>query len=207
MIITGAGRGFCSGRIFAPRLVRSDRCRGGPARSLRPCHPGDPFDGPAGHRGRQRCGGRRRFLAGARVRSPHRRAVGDLRPGIRAHRPDPRPGEHLLPPPPDRPGARGGADDARRDGRGRPGASAGDREPGGRGRRPARVASALAGRLAAGPRSIALIKQALDVSAANDLEAQLAVEERLQTEATTTADFVEGVTAFLEKRKAEFTGS
>jgi len=69
------------------------------------------------------------------------------------------------------------------------------------------VAAALAGRLAAGPRSIALIKRALDVSAANDLEAQLAVEERLQTEATTTADFVEGVTAFLEKRQAEFTGS
>ncbi len=69
------------------------------------------------------------------------------------------------------------------------------------------VASALAGRLASGPRSIALIKRALDVSAANDLEAQLAVEERLQTEATTTADFVEGVTAFLEKRPAEFTGS
>jgi 2-(1,2-epoxy-1,2-dihydrophenyl)acetyl-CoA isomerase len=45
------------------------------------------------------------------------------------------------------------------------------------------------------------------VSHENDLGAQLAVEERLQTEATTTSDFVEGVGAFLEKRRATFTGS
>jgi len=69
------------------------------------------------------------------------------------------------------------------------------------------VAADLAGRLARGPRSIGFIKQALDVSAVNDLDAQMAVEERLQTEATRTADFVEGVTAFLEKRAPHFTGS
>ena len=65
----------------------------------------------------------------------------------------------------------------------------------------------IARRLARGPRSIGLTKRALDVSDQNDLEAQLAVEERLQTEATTTADFFEGVSAFLEKRRATFTGS
>ncbi len=69
------------------------------------------------------------------------------------------------------------------------------------------VTAEIAGRLARGPRSIGLIKRALDVSAHNDLETQLAVEERLQTEATTTADFFEGVSAFLEKRRATFTGS
>ena len=69
------------------------------------------------------------------------------------------------------------------------------------------AAAELAGRLARGPRSIGLTKRALDVSHENDLEAQLAVEERLQTEATTTNDFVEGVSAFLEKRRAKFTGS
>jgi 2-(1,2-epoxy-1,2-dihydrophenyl)acetyl-CoA isomerase len=49
------------------------------------------------------------------------------------------------------------------------------------------AAAELAGRLARGPRSIGLTKRALDVSHENDLEAQLAVEERLQTEATTTS--------------------
>ncbi len=71
----------------------------------------------------------------------------------------------------------------------------------------ATAAAELAGRLARGPRSIALTKRALEVSHENDLEAQLAVEERLQTEATTTSDFFEGVSAFLEKRRATFTGS
>jgi len=69
------------------------------------------------------------------------------------------------------------------------------------------VASELASRLARGPRSIGLTKRALDVSLQNDLEAQLAVEERLQTEAVATADFVEGMSAFLEKRPATFTGA
>ncbi len=71
----------------------------------------------------------------------------------------------------------------------------------------AAAASELAGRIARGPRSIGLTKRALEASHENDLEAQLAVEERLQTEATTTSDFVEGVGAFLEKRRATFTGS
>jgi 2-(1,2-epoxy-1,2-dihydrophenyl)acetyl-CoA isomerase len=69
------------------------------------------------------------------------------------------------------------------------------------------VAAELASRLARGPRSIGLTKRALELSRENDLEAQLAVEERLQTEATTTSDFAEGVSAFLEKRRATFTGS
>jgi 2-(1,2-epoxy-1,2-dihydrophenyl)acetyl-CoA isomerase len=64
----------------------------------------------------------------------------------------------------------------------------------------------LAARLARGPRSIALTKRALEVSGGNDLEAQLAVEEQLQTEAVGTADFVEGISAFLQKRPATFTG-
>jgi 2-(1,2-epoxy-1,2-dihydrophenyl)acetyl-CoA isomerase len=71
----------------------------------------------------------------------------------------------------------------------------------------AATAGELAARLARGPRSIGLTKRALEVSHENDLEAQLAVEERLQTEATTTSDFVEGVSAFLEKRRATFTGA
>jgi 2-(1,2-epoxy-1,2-dihydrophenyl)acetyl-CoA isomerase len=69
------------------------------------------------------------------------------------------------------------------------------------------AAAELAARLARGPRSIGLTKRALNASLQNDLEAQLALEERLQTEAVATADFVEGVSAFLQKRPATFSGA
>ena len=107
-----------------------------------------------------------------------------------------------------RAGARRRADHARRDRRLGTGARARHCQPRrSRCRTRAGAAAELADRLARGPRSIGLTKRALDVSHENDLEAQLAVEERLQTEATTTSDFVEGVGAFLEKRRATFTGS
>jgi len=64
----------------------------------------------------------------------------------------------------------------------------------------------LAGRLAAGPRSLGLIKRALYLSLESDLRTQLAHEEDLQALAAATEDFVEGVGAFLEKRAAEFRG-
>jgi 2-(1,2-epoxy-1,2-dihydrophenyl)acetyl-CoA isomerase len=40
----------------------------------------------------------------------------------------------------------------------------------------------------------------------NDLDAQLELEADLQSEAGRTHDFAEGVRAFLEKRKPNFTG-
>ena len=65
----------------------------------------------------------------------------------------------------------------------------------------------LAQRFAAGPtRAYALIKQALYASPNNTLEQQLALEAALQREAGQSADFQEGVKAFLEKRAAQFTG-
>jgi len=45
-----------------------------------------------------------------------------------------------------------------------------------------------------------------EASFTNDLSAQLALEEELQTKAGKTADFKEGVTAFLEKRAPIFNG-
>jgi 2-(1,2-epoxy-1,2-dihydrophenyl)acetyl-CoA isomerase len=69
------------------------------------------------------------------------------------------------------------------------------------------TAQELAQRFAAGPtRAYALIKQALYASPANTLEQQLALEAKLQREAGHSADFQEGVKAFLEKRTANFTG-
>jgi 2-(1,2-epoxy-1,2-dihydrophenyl)acetyl-CoA isomerase len=68
-------------------------------------------------------------------------------------------------------------------------------------------AAELAGRLAAGPtEAYRRTKQALRQSMSNDLETQLALEAKLQGEAGKTRDFMEGVTAFLDKRPANFEG-
>jgi 2-(1,2-epoxy-1,2-dihydrophenyl)acetyl-CoA isomerase len=55
-------------------------------------------------------------------------------------------------------------------------------------------------------KGIGLTKRALNQSWDNTLQEQLDLEELLQTEAGQTADFKEGVTAFLEKRKPIFNG-
>ncbi len=56
-------------------------------------------------------------------------------------------------------------------------------------------------------RGVGLTKRLLEHAHAADLEAQLALEAALQDEATGTADFAEGVRAFLEKRSPSFSGS
>jgi len=53
---------------------------------------------------------------------------------------------------------------------------------------------------------LALIKRGLNASAANSLDAQLDLERDLQKVASQTPDYAEGVRAFIEKRKANFTG-
>jgi 2-(1,2-epoxy-1,2-dihydrophenyl)acetyl-CoA isomerase len=68
-------------------------------------------------------------------------------------------------------------------------------------------ARAIAARLAAGPtRGLGLTKRAIQAAAGNGLDAQLDLERDLQREAGRTADYAEGVIAFLEKRKPEFSG-
>lgn len=68
-------------------------------------------------------------------------------------------------------------------------------------------AHALAAQLAAAPtRGLALIKQAIQAAATNDMDAQLDLERDLQREAGRTTDYREGVAAFLEKRAPKFTG-
>jgi 2-(1,2-epoxy-1,2-dihydrophenyl)acetyl-CoA isomerase len=68
-------------------------------------------------------------------------------------------------------------------------------------------ARAVARRLATQPtRGFGLTKRAFNQSLANDLDAQLEVEAELQAEAARTADFAEGVRAFLEKRQPSFAG-
>jgi len=55
-------------------------------------------------------------------------------------------------------------------------------------------------------RGLGLIKRGFNASLGIDLDDQLDYEERLQREAGSTADYAEGVRAFLEKRKPVFTG-
>jgi 2-(1,2-epoxy-1,2-dihydrophenyl)acetyl-CoA isomerase len=55
-------------------------------------------------------------------------------------------------------------------------------------------------------RGLALTKKALNASQNNSLEQQLALETQLQGQAAQTADYTEGVNAFLEKRPATFVG-
>ena len=70
----------------------------------------------------------------------------------------------------------------------------------------ARVAE-LAAEWAARPTlAIARTKQLFEHAYDATLEAQLALEAKLQQETVGTADFAEGVNAFLEKRAPEFTG-
>lgn len=67
--------------------------------------------------------------------------------------------------------------------------------------------AALAARLAAGPtRSYAATKRALNAWQLRGLDEQLELEADLQQEMAGTQDFVEGVSAFVAKRDAAFTG-
>ncbi|GGE16903.1 enoyl-CoA hydratase [Polymorphobacter glacialis] len=68
-------------------------------------------------------------------------------------------------------------------------------------------ARAIAVKLASGPtKSLALIRHGLRDSLDMTLTEALMVERRNQMQAGRSADFGEGVTAFLQKRKAVFTG-
>ena len=68
-------------------------------------------------------------------------------------------------------------------------------------------AEACAKQLATQPtRALGLIKRGFNHSLGVSLDAQLAYEEVLQREAGGTADYAEGVQAFLEKRPPRFTG-
>jgi 2-(1,2-epoxy-1,2-dihydrophenyl)acetyl-CoA isomerase len=69
-------------------------------------------------------------------------------------------------------------------------------------------ADELVARLAAGPtRSFAGTKRQLNNRLYRGMDDQLELEAEIQQEMVASGDFVEGVTAFLEKRDARFNGT
>lgn len=69
------------------------------------------------------------------------------------------------------------------------------------------AAEALAAQLAAGPtHAFALTKKAIQAAESNTLDQQLDLERASQREAGMSDDYLEGVAAFMQKRKANFSG-
>lgn len=69
------------------------------------------------------------------------------------------------------------------------------------------TARKLASAMSKGPtRSFALTKKAMRRGLDNDLKAQMAIEASAQAEAAGTRDFLEGTTAFMQKRMPQFEG-
>ena len=211
LVLTGAGRGFCAGQDLGDRAVAPGSQNVDLGESIEkhykplvlalahPAHAGDR----SGQRGGG--GGRRQHRAGLRYR--HCRALRQLRPGVRQARTASRFGRDLDAAAPGRTGACARLDLARQQ------AVRGD--CGGWGMiwqcvEDADLQStveALATQFAAAPtRGLAATKAAIRGSGEHSLAGQLDIERDAQRELGRSADYAEGVAAFIGKRPPNFTG-
>ena len=207
-MITGAGRGFCAGQD----LREFSEIQGSLGEALEETyHPNIRLirgAREAGHRRRQRPGGRRGAVARERLRRSRRSSAAAFVPGFV--------GIGLVP---DSGGSwfihrllgfarafewmssnrRLGAEEALAWGLVSEVIPAEEFD--------ARVAEIAATWAAMPTRAVAMTKQLFDHATTASLEEQLALEAELQEVAVGTADFAEGVAAFLEKRPPSFTGA
>ena len=212
LVLTGAGRGFCAGQDLGDRAVAPGDATpdlgASIERNYRPLVLGAAVVADAGRGGGQRRRRRRRRQPRARLRPRDRGEERELHPGVREDRAHPRFRRHVFPAAPRRRrrgrwGSRCWATSSAPR-RPRPGVSSGARSTT---RHSPTEVDALAQKLAAAPtRALAAIKATLRASARNTLEAQLDLERDVQRELGGSADYREGVAAFLAKRPPQFRG-
>ena len=209
VVLTGAGRGFCVGQDLSEFQEAAGGHRRPPAEQLPPERARDPGAREAGDRGGERAGGGRGLSIACACDIRIASDAASFVPGVHQHRPDPGLGRDVLHLAAARLRARVRVDDVGPEAVGGRGARLGPRLGGRRGRRRwRRRAAELAAQYAAMPtRGVGLTKRLFSEAEHNTLEEQLELEAELQTAATQTADFREGVDAFLEKREPKFTGS
>ena len=211
LLLTGAGRGFCAGQDLSDRAVKADAAPvdlgytlstfyNPPIRTLREL----PKPVICAGNGVAAGAGANLALAADVVIAG---TLGELRPGVLQDRPRPRLRRHLLPPRLAGTaramglallGDKLSAEDAERWGL--------DLEVRRRCRADGRGACARQALRRRPDKGDGDIKRAIYASATNTLDAQLDLERDLQRELGKTADYREGVRAFLEKRAPKFTG-